>query len=272
MKLLSLSTLALGALAWDESPFIVNNGGEIYRGKQTGKALSSVQWTKIAGGLSDIGCNNNDQCWGVNDDGNVYFVDASVGSALSWIHKPANFKGVSVSSGQDGSVWLVDSNYQIWRARCVNSPWEYVNGGLVDIAAASYYEAWGVNGNGGLWHQKPTASLGVWQKILPAKPFNFARVAVCDNGDVFLATKNAAKYAGVGSVLLKNNGNAQPSWNELDGGAFDVACKNNNLYSIGGNHGTGGDPADHSIWVRGDWDPVRNTFWNMIPGGAMIIG
>lgn len=269
MKLLSFSSLALGALAWDESIFVVNNGDQIFRGA-TGNSLSSVHWTLLSGRLVDIGCNNNDECWGVNSAGQAYFVDASSGSNLSWTHKPANFKGVSVSTGQDGAVWVVDSNDQIWRALNVHSPWEHVNGLLVDIAAVSYYEAWGVNRQGQLWHQEPTAPLGVW-KNFKSSAF-LARVAVCDNGDVVLGTKNDAKYEGVGCWTLKNSGNAFQSWNELDGGAHDVACKNNNIYAIGGNHGTGGDPADHSIWVRGDWDPARNTYWNMIAGGAMIVG
>jgi len=268
MKLLNFSCLALGALAHDEKAHVLNNAGQIWRHAAGNDGLP---WTLLNGILSDIGCNNNNQCWGVSIDGRTWYGDSSVNSFMHWVHVPADFKGVSVSSGQDGSVWVVDTNDYIWRAKDANSPWESVYGLLVDIAAVSYYEAWGVNRQGTLWHQAPTSKVGDWTPVDSAY-FN-QRVAVCDNGDVYLGIKDEADLKwGVGVVHLANPGNAERKWNVLDGGAYDVACKNDVVYAIGGNTGSGADPADHTIWVRGDWDPVRHTFWNIIAGGAVRLG
>jgi len=264
MKLLYSTALIAGAVSGSrDSPFVVNNAGQIFKGASNG-------WTKLRGGLSDIGCNYNDYCWGVNSVGDVYWLDtnqANLGSAL-WTRKSAPFKGKAISISKNGAVWVVDDADKIWTAAATNfnSNWVEVQGRLVDIAAApTDGEAWGVNRQGQLFKYIPNGSGGmVWQPAPNSGPFGnkssvkASKVAACDNGDVVVVAADQGLWYG------KNfQANLAGSWTKLDGYGTDAACKDNKAFVIGGGE---------SIWIRDLWDPKRNTYWNKIAGAAVRIG
>jgi len=256
MKLLAPLALAVGVNSF-QSPFVINKDDVIYRG-QTGKSLNDVKWTALAGRLVDIGCNSNDQCWGAAADGTTWFTEASDPSKVNWQRKHANFKAVAISAGNDGSVWAVDSNNQIWRSYSLASPWEFVNGLLVDVAAVSFNEAWGVGvGSNTIWHQSPERKAGNWKEV-QAWHSGLARISVCNNGEIYATASDYGIYRG---IRLEG---PSPVWYRLGGGATDIACKNNNAYVIG----TGND----DIWVRDQWNARRNDYWHRIPGAAVRIG
>lgn len=256
MKLLAPLALAVGVTSF-ESPFVIDKDNVIYRG-ETGRSLRNVKWTELKQGrLADIGCNNNDQCWGAAADGTTWFAKASNPSKVNWKRKHANFKAAAISTGIDGSVWVVDSNNQIWRSAGFAQPWEFVTGSLVDVAAVSFNEAWGVGlGSSTIWHHSPKRTVGDWKEVQAGS--GLARISVCNNGDIYATASDSGIYRGID---LEGQ---SPFWYRLGGGATDIACKNNNVYVIG----TG----NNDIWVRDQWNERRNDYWNRIPGAAVRVG
>jgi len=257
MKLLAPLALAVGVNSF-ESPFVIDKNNVIYRG-QMGKSLSDVNWVELSQGrLADIGCNSNDQCWGAAADGTTWFANASNPSKVTWYQKRAGFKAVAISTGIDGSVWVVDSYNRIWRSEGFAQPWEFVTGSLVDVAAVSFNEAWGVGlGSKTIWYQSPKKQAGDW-KEMPAGS-GLDRIAVCNNRDIYATASDNTIYRGI------DLDGPFPSWDTVPRGwATDVACKNNNLYVIG--------VANDDIWVRGQWDEATASYWNQLPGAAVRIG
>jgi len=259
MKLLAPLALAVGVNSFD-SPFVINKDNVIYRG-QIGVGLSDVHWTQLSQGrLVDIGCNSYDQCWGAAADGSIWFAEASNPSRVNWQRKaaPIAVKAVAISTGIDGSVWVVDSNNQIWRSSGLASPWEFVPGSLVDVAAVSFNEAWGVGlGSTTIWHHSPNRKTGDWKEMQAGS--GLARISVCNNGDIFATASDKSIYRGI------NLEGPSPGWYRVpNGAATDVACKNNHVYVIGVGNG--------DIWVRDQWNERRNSYWNHLPGAAVRIG
>jgi len=234
----------------DNSPFVINKNDYIYRGVASSDKAQSIKWTKLNGGLKDIGCNSDLICWGVNVNGYVYYADASSVSSsyVKWVKKSASFKGKSISTGRDGAVWVTDTNHRIWRASTINSSWSEVHGSLTDVAVINYDKAWGVNKESDLCYYDG-------HTFITSYPFKtgFKKVAVCETDDIYAVATNGGIWWYTTSK----------GWEKFDGWAADVACKNNRAYVIGGSE---------SIWVRAEFDSNRGTYWNRIAGGAVRIG
>ena len=140
----------------------------------------------------------------------------------------------AVSTADDGSVWVIDKDNGIHKARDFNSPWEIVNARGVDVAAVNYDEAWIAGENGDLY------SLYKDQTFKMSSYVGLTRVARCHNGDIF-AVGNHGKLYYKRSFGLESLPGVE---------AFDIACKSNRVYHIGRSETLHVMDRDRLDWTR----------------------
>merc|ERR1712088_817751 len=146
--------------------------------------------------LADISCNSSNDCWAVTQQsGSLYYFgnikDASFPlsdyrilrseSFLSFPFKVGLF-GVmtrSVSVADDGTVWGITTNDEIYKGRN-GAAFEYVGVGL-DVAAISYNEALVVGPYGQLYH----LNHGDWVLNSRLGADRLKKVSRCANGDIW---------------------------------------------------------------------------------------
>ncbi|MCP4090410.1 MAG: hypothetical protein GY746_11560, partial [Gammaproteobacteria bacterium] len=111
--------------------------------------------------------------------------DSNSGSPFTpWVKVDGKFKDISVAD--DGTVWGVNKNNEIYRRKADDSAWEMVpdlwtpNMCIVQLSHGSYSEdVWGVNSNNEIYHRKDDNSY--WGKV----PGLLKQVSVAADGTVW---------------------------------------------------------------------------------------
>jgi hypothetical protein len=132
--------------------------GQVYR-------VAPSPWEEISGrSFQHIDLSAAGSPWGVDNNGKLarYRNSAWEDVTNSWQQNRGHLTRVSV--GNEGAVWGVNGNGEIWNFRPATSDWRLVPGQLASISVGGDGEVWGVNRYGNIYRYRGTA-LNTWQAI-----------------------------------------------------------------------------------------------------------
>lgn len=147
-KQVATSAPALRVAAGDNDVWILTNetvagGNKLY--KWTGTGLGSDSWIPVAGGLKEIDVDNNEDLWGVNDQGYVFLLPGGNPTG-TWDLKPfANAKDIAVGGGKvyvtTNTLVTGGNSMKKW----TGTGWSDIAGGAVNIQVDNGGRFWSGN-------------------------------------------------------------------------------------------------------------------------------
>jgi hypothetical protein len=104
-------------------------------------------WHRMDGSLDSITVGAVNEIWGINKYRQTFrLLQAPPSLGPPWQQMPAPNNLIQISAAQDGSVWTVDIERNIFRWTGVSPAfWDYVPGRLTHVSAGSATNVWGVN-------------------------------------------------------------------------------------------------------------------------------
>jgi len=233
--------------------------------------------------LADISCNSSNDCWAVTQQSGILYYfgnikDASFPLSDYRILRPESFLsfpfkvglfGVmtrSVSVADDGTVWGITTNDEIYKGRN-GAAFEYVGVGL-DVAAISYNEALVVGPYGQLYH----LNNGNWALNSRLGADRLKKVSRCANNEIWAIRNDGAIWRvfnddvtdrlawGVDTSQYWETRDCDPP--ELPDDVTDIICKDNKVYHVKGSK----DLYQRILINQGGWEMTHTLkYWYKVP-------
>jgi len=199
-------------------------------GTRCGKGSNAGNlWRTVPGRLKDIAVSDNDDLWGLNKHGRIYF---SSGSNGAWQRVNGHLKNIAVSGS---TVWGVTPNDRIFYRDGYHGRWHRIAGRLKQIAVSGE-SVWGVTASDRIYHRK--GRTGRWRQI----PGHLKQIAVSMNR-VWGVTRRGLIYYRYGK---------EGSWQSINGHMNHIAVSGEHVWGVQHSgavyfrHGTGGK------WTKAD--------------------
>lgn len=163
--------------ASDAKTIAVGVDGSVWYARATNGNLfhrEGDRWRRNPGFATAVAAVNQEDVWCVSTDGNLLHVANG-----AWITVPTysgNADAKSISAGNDGSVWYVDTSGTVyfWQmiAEAWDQGWDQGQMGSVDaIAVYTQGEVWCVNTRGEVWRSDNADGEGYqWQQVVEIGP------------------------------------------------------------------------------------------------------
>jgi len=264
MRIINLSFLFTGVFGTG-AIFSINRSNDLFVSTsapifQNQPFWSSPNWRKINSGTTEISCNSSNDCWAVNGGQLFYFGDIVNGSPL-WRYKYMNSKVKSLSVANDGTVWGVTTNNDIFNGKD-GAAFDHVGKGL-DVAGISSYEALIVGEDGQLYNYiKPMFAPGIWRLNPNLGSDRLTKVSRCKNGDIWAIRNDGAIWRQVTNRVRVHHQIQDKTISGVKPGtsATDIVCKNNRIYHTNGND-------DVFIYI---FDKYDSNNWRLVPSTKAV--
>jgi len=254
MKVLNLSFLFTGALG--QAIFHQNSAGELFASTSAPASQNypfyHPAWRKINAAVADISCNSSNDCWAVTSGGQLFYFGNIIDGSPLWRFKYMTSKARTVSVADDGTVWGITTNNEIFKGKD-GAAFEHVGVGL-DVAAISYNEALVVGTDGQLYHRH----YGNWALKSELGADRLIKVSRCANNDIWAIRNDGAIWRQVTNRVRGLNFRIEDvtlSGVKPNTYATDIVCKNNRIYHVNGNQ-------DVFIYI---FDKYDSNNWQQIP-------
>jgi hypothetical protein len=170
----------------------------------------------------------------------------------------------NITISNDGVIFGVNSNDNIYRRDSIDTPWRQLSGGLVQISANRSDQVIGANRGTAIYRGNGN---GGWTNI----PGGAQWTAASNQGDTWVIGTNAVGGGNYG--FWRKDGSNSPNWSSVPGGAIMISIGDDNIWCVNAQGNPYRYVGGSSTWEQmplAEGKPMQSVA--VSPNGKRILG